>query len=167
LYDWGIEFKTRATQDVQLILKNAQKHHINVDTFTTILDDVDTTLPWYQSVTLSQKKLNYELSILDYQKSYLNYLGFTKEEINAPMTFDYFNTTISNGRKYPRQFKNISSITVQVDSATLLQLKKYCLLNNMKATSNTFYNADFVLKYKLVQHAKKIYLKKIEIKFTN
>jgi hypothetical protein len=55
LYDWGIEFKTRATQDVQLILKNTQKHYINVDTFTTILDDVDTTLPWYQSITHSQK----------------------------------------------------------------------------------------------------------------
>jgi Family of unknown function (DUF5829) len=163
LYDWGIEFKTRETDDVKFIYKNAQKLHIKVDTTTTILHDADTALPWYQSVILSQKKSNYELSILAYQKSYLNYLGFTKEEINTPMTFDYFNTTISNGRKYPRQFNNISSVTVQVDSAAWRQLKQYCLLNNMKQIGNAFYNKDFVLKYQLVHHAKKMYLKKIEV----
>ena len=163
LHDWGIEFKTRGTQDVELIYNNAQKLHIKVDTATTILHDADTALPWYKSLTLPQKKSNYELSILTYQKSYLNYLGFTKEEINTPMTFDYFNTTVSNGRKYPRQFKNISSITVQVNSAALRQLKQYCLLNKMKQIGNAFYNKDFVLKYQLVHHAKKMYLKKIEV----
>ena len=163
LYDWGIEFKTRGTDDLALIHQNAQKLHMQVDTVTTILQDGDTSLPWYQSLTLSQKKSNYELSILEYQKSYLNFLGFTKEEIDSPMSFDYFNSTLSNGKKYPRQFKNISSITVVVDSAALRQLKQYCLLNNMKATTNAFFKDDFVLKYQLVQHTKKIYLKKIEL----
>lgn len=163
LHDWGIEFKTRGIQDFELIYKNAQQRHINSDTTTVILHDVDTALPWYQSLSLPQKKSNYELSILTYQKSYLNYLGFTKEEINTPMTFDYFNTTVSNGRKYPRQFKNISSITVQVDSAALRQLKQYCLLNKMKQIGNAFYSTDFVLNYNVQENSKQVWLKKIVI----
>jgi len=163
LNDFGVEFKTRRIGSLDLLTKIAQKNRMLNDTSLTQLNDQDTVLAWYKTLSLSPPKSNFELCILEYQTEYLNYLGFDKDEILNPMTYEYYNQKLSNGKKYPRQFSKIKSVTIQLHKNQMDQLKAFCLLNQMKQKANTFYNDEFAINYEIVDQLIISKINKIEI----
>ncbi len=150
LYDFGIEFKTRSYGTLNNLVSQAQNKKIVIDTNTTYLDEEDAKLIWYKTLNLAAPKANYEFSILEYQKEYLQYLGFEGHELSQEMSFEEFNTILSNGRKYPRQFRKIKSITLSLDKSKLPQFKAFCELNGLKAINkNTYANPDLNIHFEL------------------
>jgi hypothetical protein len=83
----------------------------------------------------------------------LNYLGFDKKEILNPMTYEYYNQKISNGKKYPRQFNRIKSVTIQINKTQIDHLRSFCLLNRMKQRGNTFYTNTFAINFEIVDQS--------------
>jgi hypothetical protein len=167
LNDFGVEFKTRRYGSLDLLTKRAQKNRMLIDTSLTQLNDQDTVLAWYKTLSLSPPKSNFELCILEYQKEYLNYLGFDKDEILNPMTYEYYNQKLSNGKKYPRQFSKIKSVTIQLHKNQMDQLKAFCLLNQMKQKANTFYNDEFAINFEIVDQLIISKINKIEIELVD
>ena len=163
LNDFGVEFKTRRLGSLDLLTKIAQKKRMLIDTSLTQLNDQDTVLAWYKTLSLSPPKSNFELCILEYQKEYLNYLGFDKEEILNPMTYEYYNQKLSNGR----QFSKIKSVTLQLHKNQMDQLKAFCLLNEIKQKANTFYNDEFAINFEVVDQLIVSKIKKIEIELVD
>jgi hypothetical protein len=163
LYDFGIEFKTRQFGDLNLLIAKIDKRKTAIDTNTTQLNDLDTILPWYKTLLVAPSNPHFELSILEYQKEYLNYLGFDKKEILSPMTYEYYNQKISNGKKYPRQFNKIKSVTIQINKSQIEGLKYFCLLNEMKQKANTFYKDEFAINFEIIDQSTISKISKIEI----
>jgi hypothetical protein len=162
LHDFGIEYKTRKVGDLLSLSKIAATKKISLDTSTTQLVDQDTTLTWYQEIF--KKKENYNLSILEYSPDYLDYIGFSKAEINQSMTYEYFNQKLSGGRKYPRQFNKISAINIQIHQDGLQDLIAYCSLIGLHKKGNRFLNNDFTIHYTIVQKTKPAKTNSIMIK---
>lgn len=163
LNDFGVEFKTRSLGNLALLLKQAQKNNYQVDTSVTQLVDQDTVLPWYKTMMIKTPKTNNELSIIEYEKSYLNYLGFDSATIAKPMTYDYFNQQISGGKQYPRQFNRITAITIQIHQNQLPALAAFCTLNGLRPIANTFTNNSITIKYAVVSKSQVSKIRKIEI----
>lgn len=109
--DWGIEFKTKQLGQQDYFIQKASKQKLAFDTATTFLKE-DTVLPWYKTFQLVSPYKTHQLSVIEYQASYLQLLGFTQEEIVAPMTYKQFNEKMSGGKKYPRQFNQIKAVTI-------------------------------------------------------
>lgn len=145
--DFGIEFKTRQLGNLTTILKQSNKRNFEADTTTNKLVTEDTIVPWYKE--LAFKENNFELSLLEYQSEYLNYLGFSPEQIAQEMTYEAYNSQRSGGQKYPRQFNKILSVTIELNSKELKSLKKFCLLNQMTKSKNSFHNKEFKIVYQL------------------
>jgi hypothetical protein len=162
LYDFGIEYKTRKVGDLLRLTNIAATKKITLDTSTTQLVDQDTTLAWYQSIF--KKKQNYSLSILEYTADYLDFLGFSKAEINQSMTYEIFNQKLSGGRKYPRQFDKISAIDIQIHQDELQDLIAYCSLIGLHKKGNRFLNKDFSIHYTIVQKTTPVKTNSIIIK---
>lgn len=155
LDDFGIEFKTRQIGNLTTILEQSIKEKCQLDTITNKIILADTTVSWYKE--LAFKKKNFELSVVEYQKEYLKYMGFSEDEMASEMTFEQFNTHLSNGRKYPKQFSKIISVTVLVPEKELKTFQQYCALNQMKKGKNCFYNNDFKIIYKTAKiHAQAV-----------
>lgn len=159
LNDFGIEFKTRKVGNLKMVSNNAKLEIEN-----TKLNVADTVLPWYDNVSFKNDKNTFALSILEYRTEYLEYLGFSKSEIENEMTYSYFNETLSDGRNYPRQFETIKSVTIQIHAEDLENLRKFAVLNGLKHKTNTFFNSEFSLTYNLVNAQTPTKVKKIEIK---
>lgn len=159
--DWGIEFKTRKIGQLSALLKLTEKESIKIDTSSTVLHQDDLKILWYKSISIKNK--NSELSILEYQKEYLDYLGFDDSKINTEMSIETFNTTLANGMKYPRQFYNIKSITIEIDQKQLNALSDFCFLNAMKQEGQSFSSGEFSIKYDLVTSISKMSIKEIEL----
>jgi hypothetical protein len=167
LNDFGIEFKTRTLGDLQKLQQIAQQQKVAIDTNTTQLTEEDIVLVWYKTLKVKRTKTNFELSIIEYQKVYLKYLGFTDAEIASPMTFDYFNQKLSHGRKYPRQFNKIRAITLQINKTEMPYFKQFCVLNQMKQTRNSFYSPDLSIDYVVVDTPLPTKIKKIKVELIN
>lgn len=150
LHDFGIEFKTRSYGTLSNLVSQAQSKKIAIDTNTTFLDEEDAKLIWYKTLNLAAPKANYEFSILEYQKEYLQFLGFEGDELSQEMSFEEFNTKLSNSRKYPRQFRKIKSITIALDKSKLLEFKNFCELNGLRVINkNTCGNEDISIHFEL------------------
>ena len=165
LGDFGIEFKTRKLGQLDVVFENSKKNHLKVDTLTIKFNQADTLLPWYKE--LSFKKRNFELSVLEYQKEFLKYLDFNDNEISNEMTYEQFNEHLSGGKKYPRQFNKMKSVTILINKNDLQSLKQFCELNQMKKGKNSFYNDDFKINYTLSKSTVAAAIKKIEVEFIN
>lgn len=165
LGDFGIEFKTRKLGQLDVVFENCKKNHFKVDTLMIKFNQSDTLLPWYKE--LSFKKRNFELSVLEYQKEFLKYLDFNDNEISNEMTYEQFNNHLSGGRKYPRQFNKMKSVTVLINKNELQAFQQFCTINQMKKSKNSFYNDDFTINYIVSKTTIKTAIKKIEVEFIN
>lgn len=159
--DWGIEFKTRKLGQLDTLLSMSEESKIKVDTSSTIVNMEGLKMLWYKSISIQNK--NSELSILEYQKEYLNYIGFDDSKVNTEMTYEMFNYHLTNGKQYPRQFNKIKTITIDIDQNQLDSLQQFCFLNEMKQVKNTFVNDEFCIKYNLVKSISKMPVREIEI----
>lgn len=159
LGDFGIEFKTRKLGQLDAVFENSKKNQFKVDTVTIKFNQADTLLPWYKE--LSFKRRNFELSVLEYQKEFLKYLDFNDAEISSEMTYEKFNDHLSGGKKYPRQFNKIKSVTILINKNDIQSLKQFCELNQMKKRKNSFYNDDFKIIYTITNSNSQAVIKEI------
>jgi hypothetical protein len=145
LGDWGIEFKTRNINILDELIEKSKFLNFPIDTFTTktVLDSLQ--VPWYKSLKFKNSKN--ELIILEYQREYLEYLGFTKKQISQPMTFKDYNNILSNGNEYPRQFSMVTYIKLLADKKSIENLQNFAKLNNCTTTGNKFTNGTTTIEY--------------------
>jgi len=163
--DWGIEFKTRKVNILDEILNKSKFLEFTVDTFTTrtIIDSL--SIPWYK--TLSLKNPKNELTILEYQADYLQNLGFTKKQINQSMTSKEYNSILSNGKKYPRQFSTVTYIKLYADKNMIENLQKFAILNNCRKVENKFINSETTIEYKEVENLPEFPIEEIRVSLLN
>lgn len=164
--DLGIEFKTRKPGRLDIVMKKATQLNIAVDSATTYLDNEDGRLPWYNTLSVKHPPAAVEMSMIEYQPAYLQYMGFSESEINRVMTYACFNNKLSNGRKYPRKFNQFKSASVQITNGQLDYIRQFAALNNMRHGKGRFYTADFTLYYTIVKQAPAFPLTRIEISLT-
>ncbi|WP_445454179.1 DUF5829 family protein [Flavobacterium sp. 25HG05S-40] len=126
--DVGIEFKTRKINQLALFENDKTK------TETTFFQTDSLKIPWYKSVTVTLPSPHFEVSLLEYQKEYLSYMGFSEIEMTTEMTYDQYNAILSGGNKYPRKFNSISAIEVTLAPKELEYLIKS--VENLGGTVN-------------------------------
>ena len=159
LGDFGIEFKTRKLGTLNTLIANVKKPNSFKEALKTVPDDQEKPLPWYKEYTSGHE--NYELSILEYQKEYLESLDFSASQINTAMTFSEFNEKLSNGKKYPRLFDQLKSIELIIGKNDLEKLKEFSEFTGLTASKNQFSNSDFSIKYRIDKNQKGIKVQKI------
>ncbi|MBK6978874.1 MAG: hypothetical protein IPH28_18755 [Cytophagaceae bacterium] len=164
LHDFGIEFKTRSLGLLNNLITTVQNKGIAFDTNTTHLNEEDAKIVWYKTLNLASTKTNYEISILEYQKEFLQYLGFAGDELSQEMSYEEFNTKLSNGKKYPRQFNKIKSVTVTLDKSKLAEYRAFCELNGLRQKNKYSYaNDDLEMNFELNKKQNQARIKKISI----
>lgn len=162
--DFGIEFKTRKINTLNDIIEKSKLFNFAIDTATTTFID-SLPIPWYK--TLSFKNSKNELAILEYQADYLKDLGFTKTQISQSMTFKAFNSILSNGKKYPRQFSMVTYIKLYADKKFIDRLQNFAKLNNCRKVKNTFTNGETTIEYIEVQNLPEFPLQEIGLSLMN
>lgn len=167
--DVGIEFKTRKINQLQLF------ENLKTKTDITLAETDTLKVPWYKSLQLDLPAPHLTISLLEYQKEYLTYLGFTESEINTEMTYDQYNALLSGGKKYPRKFNSIKAIELDIEKREVEYLIKSIenlggKLNNSKLELNgltiTWHVAKkehFRLRKLSVDLLEKVSTKEIEI----
>lgn len=116
--DVGIEFKTRKIDQLQLFENQKTK----VD--TTFFQTDNHKIAWYKKLCFNLPAPHLEISLLEYQKEYLTYLGFSEKEITTSMTYDQFNFLLSGEKKYPRKFNTIKAIELEINDHEINYLKE-------------------------------------------
>lgn len=162
--DFGIEFKTRKINTLNDIIEKSKLFNFPIDTATTTFID-SLPIPWYK--TLSFKNSKNELAILEYQADYLKDLGFTKTQISQSMTFKAFNSILSNGKKYPRQFSMVTYIKLYADKKFIDRLQNFAKLNNCRKVKNTFTNGETTIEYIEVQNLPEFPIQEIGFSLMN
>lgn len=132
--DAGIEFKTRTINQLQFFENTKTK------TDTTFFRTDSLKIPWYKNLSISLPSPHLQVSLLEYQKEYLNYLGFPEEEIITEMTYDRYNSILSGGKKYPRKFNSIKAIELEIDTH-----EKEYLVESIKNLGGTAKNGKLLL----------------------
>lgn len=132
--DVGIEFKTRKINQLHLFENGKTK------TDTTFFRTDSLKIPWYKDLSLNLPSPHLQVSLLEYQKEYLNYLGFPEKEINTEMTYDHYNSILSGGRKYPRKFDSIKAIELEINAH-----EKDYLIQSIKNLGGTVGNKNLLL----------------------
>jgi len=148
--DWGIEFKTRKINTLKNLIEKSKALHISIDTAMVTTNFDGKSIHWYKTLGLKQRKN--ELSILEYQKDYLQSLGFTKSQINKSMTYKSYNSILSNGKKYPRQFAMVNYIKLFADKKRIADLLNFAKLNGCKRIGNTITNGETTIGFEEVAH---------------
>jgi hypothetical protein len=164
LGDIGIEFKTRQFGEQQEIIREANKKNISLRADQVKFSD---SIPWYSSIQLKDSPKNLQVSTLEYRKEYLEYLGFTADEIKQSMTFEDFNTKLSDGRAYPRAFSKLKAIKIKINSKTLHYLQDFCSLNGMLSKKNAFTNNDFTIFYTLDDSLSTVEMMNLKVELTH
>ncbi len=160
LSDIGIEFKTRKTGELTDFIEEAKDKAITTDTTFTETDGKKQI--WYSSA--ERKTNNLAISLLEYDKTYLQDLGFTETEINTEMTYADFNKKISGGRAYPKKFIGINAVTITINLADKEELVKTFELYGLKKVKNNVYESpDFSVKMLISKKTEKIRLNKLGI----
>lgn len=167
--DIGIEFKTRKIDQLQHFKNNSNK----IDTTYINYDSIK--MPWYKSLKSNYLNNHTDVVLLEYQKEYLSFLGFSDQEINSEMTYPQFNAKLSGGKKYPRKFNTLKSIELNLEKEEFENLKK-CIINfggsvnKKKLTINEFEiicyikkQEQFRLKQIVIDLTDKVPNKKIKI----
>ncbi|HQG38249.1 MAG TPA: DUF5829 family protein, partial [Chitinophagales bacterium] len=101
------------------------------------------------------------------QADYLKDLGFTKTQISQSMTFKAFNSILSNGKKYPRQFSMVTYIKLYADKKLIDRLQNFAKLNNCRKVKNTFTNGETTIEYIEVQNLPEFPLQEIGLSLMN
>jgi hypothetical protein len=121
---------------------------------------------WYDALKLKENKTNLEFSILEYSAEELKMLGFTDDEIKKTISPTDFNKIAYGDHKYPRKFKSIKSITLEVNKIGLNYLKQLASNFVLSFNKNYIQCNDFRIYYKLKKKNNKTVLKTIEINLT-
>lgn len=163
--DWGIEFKTRKINFLNVIVKKAKSLKLSIDTSTTstLLDSLQ--IPWYK--TLSFKNIKNELTILEYQAKYLKDLGFSEKQVRQTMTLKEYNSILSNGKKYPRQFEMVTNIKLYADKKTIENLKVFARLNNCIKIGDKFTNGITTIEYTEVNNLPQFPIREVSVSLLN
>ena len=163
--DWGIEYKTRKINTLDELFAKSKTLNISLDTSTTktVLDSLP--IAWYK--TLSFKNTKNELAILEYQASYLEGLDFTKKQQSQSMTYKEFNTILTVGKKYPRQFAMVTYIKIYADKQLISDLEKFAKLNNCKKINNTITNGETTIEYQHVETLPQFTIQEIGLSLLN
>ena len=167
LYDVGIEFKPRKLGFLKKYIENAKAKNINffIDSSQFTIDN--TLINWYKTLEVKPNSKQLQISLLEYQKKYLESMGFTNEEINTSMSFDSFNNILSGGRKYPRQFNAIKSVSIKVLQKDIVYLQNTAKMLGLEFSKSKIFDKDFILYYQVVTEAVKTGLSSIEISLVN
>lgn len=162
LNDIGIEFKSRKIG----LLDSIKNINAKVEIEKVYLESDDKKHLWYDALKLKENKTNLEFSILEYSAEELKMLGFTDDEIKKTISPTDFNKIAYGDHKYPRKFKSLKSITLEVNEIGLNYLKQ--LASNFDLSFNKDYIQcnDFKIYYKLKKKNDKTLLKTIEINLT-
>jgi len=163
LYDVGIEFKTRKLGFQKEFVAKARAKNINCKIDSTQFTTDSTLMNWYKTLEVKPTSKQLEISLLEYQKQYLENLGFSNEEINTSMSFDSFNNILSGGRKYPRQFNAIKSVSIRVMQKDIVYLQNTAKMLGLEFSKSKIFNKDFILYYQVVSEPVKTGLSSIEI----
>ncbi len=67
------------------------------------------------------------------------------------MTFKKYNSILSNGKKYPRQFAMVTYIKLYADKKTIDNLQVFAKLNNCRKIENRFTNGEITIEFKEVE----------------
>jgi Family of unknown function (DUF5829) len=167
LYDVGIEFKTRKLGLQKEFIANAKAKNINCIIDSTQLTIDSSLLDWYKTLEVKPSNKQLQISLLEYQKKYLESLGFTDEESNKSMSFEEFNNILSGGRKYPRQFNAIKSVSIRVLQKDIVYLQNTAKMLGLEFSKSKIFNKDFALHYQVVAEPVKTGLSSIEISLVN
>lgn len=164
--DCGIEFKTRQLGALDYLKVLAVKNKFAIDTATTnFFTDSINTIPWYKTIQFKSRRN--ELTLQEYQREYLNYLGFSENEIKTPMAYKDFNSKLANGRKYPRQFSKINYIKLYADEKLLVHLKQFAKLNKLKKNRNKFSNPEITIEYMSIKDLPQFPIQEIRVALLN
>jgi hypothetical protein len=162
LNDIGIEFKSRKIG----VLDSIKNINAKVEIEKVYLESDAKKHLWYDALKLKENKTNLEFSILEYSEEELKMLGFTDDEIKKTISPTDFNIIAYGNHKYPRKFKSIKSIALEVNEVGLNYLKQ--LVSNFDFSFNKKFIQcnDFRIYYKLNKKLDKTVLKTIEINLT-
>ena len=162
LNDIGIEFKSRKIG----VLDSIKDINSKVEIEKVYLEADDKKYLWYDALQLKENKTNLEFSILEYSADELKRLGFTDDELKKTISPSDFNKIVYGNHKYPRKFKSIKSISLEVNSDGKKYLKEIAKNYKFKFNPNFVACNDFIIYYKLNKKSKFTQLKNIEINLT-
>lgn len=162
LNDIGIEFKSRKIG----ILDSIKNINAKVEIEQVYLESDAKKHLWYDALKLKENKTNLEFSILEYSAEELKMLGFTDDEIKKTISPTDFNKIVYGDHKYPRKFKSIKSITLEVNEIGLNYLKQLASNFDFSFNKNYIQCNDFRIYYKVKRKNHKTLLKSIEINLT-
>ncbi|MCC6584280.1 MAG: hypothetical protein IT271_11310 [Chitinophagales bacterium] len=154
--DAGIEFKTRKLNNLATYTQQATNKKLTVLTDTTKTDTAENKfINWYRTLEIkdSVSSAAFSISLLEYDKEYLTFLGFTDMEIQSEMTYEQFNTLLSGGKKYPKAFNAIESVSVLLNKEELHYLKQNALLMGRRVKRGKITGNHFSINYKLKDNA--------------
>ena len=162
LNDIGIEFKSRKIG----LLDSIKGINSKVEIEKVYLESDSKKHLWYDALKLKENKTNLEFSILEYSAEELKMLGFTDDEIKKTISPTDFNKIAYGDHNYPRKFKSIKSITLEVNKIGLNYLKQLASNFDLSFNKNYIQCNDFRIYYKLKKKNNKTVLKTIEINLT-
>jgi hypothetical protein len=162
LNDIGIEFKSRKIGILDSIIDINSKVEIEK---VYLESDAEKHL-WYDALKLKENKTNLEFSILEYSADELKMLGFTDDEIKKTISPTDFNKIVFGDHKYPRKFKSIKSVELEVNELGLNYLKQVASNFDFGLNKKFIQCNDFRIYYKVNKKIDKTILKNIEINLT-
>ena len=162
LNDIGIEFKSRKIG----LLDSIKGINSKVEIEKVYLESDGKKHLWYDALKLKDNKTNLEFSILEYSAEELKMLGFTDDEIKKTISPTDFNKVVYGDHNYPRKFKSIKSITLEVNEIGLNYLKQLASNFDLSFNKNYIQCNDFRIYYKVKKKNDKTVLKTIEINLT-
>lgn len=157
--DVGIEFKTRKINQLPLF------EDLTTKTETTFFQTDSLKITWYKELSLDVPASHLVVSLLEYQKEYLNYMGFTDEEIHTEMTYDTYNSILSGNKKYPRKFNSIKAIELEIEKRELEYLIKSIQKLGGSIEENELKLNEVSIKYSLCKK-ERFRVKKIIVNLT-
>jgi Family of unknown function (DUF5829) len=159
LNDIGIEFKSRKIG----LLDSLKKTNTNFEIEKVYLESDTEKHLWYDDLQLKKYKTNLEFSVLEYSAEELKTLGFADDEIKKSISPTDFNKIVYEDHKYPRKFKSIKSIKMEVNADGLNYLKQISKAFHFKMNNNSITYNGFIIYYTLNKNLSATKLKNITL----
>lgn len=159
LNDIGIEFKSRKIG----LLDSLKKTNTEFEIEKVYLESDTEKHLWYDALQLKKHKTNLEFSVLEYSAEELKTLGFTDDEIKKSISPTDFNKIAYGDQKYPRKFKSIQSIKLEVNAEGLNYLKQISKAFHFKMNNNSISSSGFTIYYTVNKNLSATKLKNITL----
>jgi len=159
LNDIGLEFKSRKIG----LLDSLKNTNTNFEIEKTFIESDNEKHLWYDALQLKKYKTNFEFSILEYSAEELKSLGFTDDEIKKTISPTDFNKVVYGDHKYPRKFKSLKSIKLEVNAEGLNYLKQISKAFHFKMNNNSISSSGFTIFYTLNKNLSATKLKNITV----